>query len=234
MLRNVARLSLKRGIHTARPQNASVAANLTRHRLAMVLGGSVTAAAYFTWQLAAADNRIALDADPAPKKPATKVKKAAHPEPVFEAEPALDEPPSSHPVDAASAPEGTPGESGEGEGGGASQGAYDPVTGEINWDCPCLGGMAHGPCGEDFKAAFSCFIYSEAEPKGIDCVEKFKAMQDCFREHPEVYGEEILGDDEDEEVPAPAPDAEPVGAPIPAPAAASEIASTEAIPASTH
>ena len=25
---------------------------------------------------------------------------------------------------------------------------------EINWDCPCLGGMAHGPCGEEFKAAF--------------------------------------------------------------------------------
>lgn len=53
----------------------------------------------------------------------------------------------------------------------------------------CLGGMADGPCGEQFKAAFSCFVYSEAEPKGLDCVEKFQAMQDCFREHPEVYGE---------------------------------------------
>ena len=53
----------------------------------------------------------------------------------------------------------------------------------------CLGGMADGPCGEDFKAAFSCFIYSEAEPKGVDCVEKFKGMQDCFRLHPEIYGE---------------------------------------------
>lgn len=49
--------------------------------------------------------------------------------------------------------------------------------------------MATGPCGEEFKAAFSCFVYSEAEPKGIDCVEKFKGMQDCFREHPDVYGE---------------------------------------------
>jgi len=49
--------------------------------------------------------------------------------------------------------------------------------------------MADGPCGEQFKAAFSCFIYSEEEPKGVDCVEKFKHMQDCFREHPEVYGE---------------------------------------------
>jgi intermembrane space import and assembly protein 40 len=49
--------------------------------------------------------------------------------------------------------------------------------------------MASGPCGEDFKAAFSCFVYSEEEPKGMDCVEKFKGMQDCFRAHPEIYGE---------------------------------------------
>lgn len=52
--------------------------------------------------------------------------------------------------------------------------AFNPETGEINWDCPCLGGMAHGPCGEEFKAAFSCFVYSTEEPKGIDCIEKFK------------------------------------------------------------
>lgn len=52
--------------------------------------------------------------------------------------------------------------------------AFNPETGEINWDCPCLGGMAHGPCGEEFKAAFSCFVYSEEEPKGIDCIEKFQ------------------------------------------------------------
>lgn len=52
--------------------------------------------------------------------------------------------------------------------------AFNPETGEINWDCPCLGGMAHGPCGEEFKAAFSCFVYSEEEPKGMDCIEKFQ------------------------------------------------------------
>ena len=71
----------------------------------------------------------------------------------------------------------------------AKSGAFDPETGEINWDCPCLGGMAHGPCGPEFREAFSCFVYSEEEPKGIDCVEKFRGMQDCFREHPEVYAE---------------------------------------------
>jgi mitochondrial intermembrane space import and assembly protein 40 len=54
------------------------------------------------------------------------------------------------------------------------QGAFNPETGEINWDCPCLGGMAHGPCGENFRAAFSCFVYSKEEPKGVDCIDKFK------------------------------------------------------------
>jgi mitochondrial intermembrane space import and assembly protein 40 len=54
------------------------------------------------------------------------------------------------------------------------QGAFNPETGEINWDCPCLGGMAHGPCGEEFKAAFSCFVFSQEDPKGMDCIDKFK------------------------------------------------------------
>lgn len=86
------------------------------------------------------------------------------------------------------------GESGADEEGGQG-GAFNPVTGEINWDCPCLGGMAHGPCGEQFKAAFSCFVFSEEEPKGIDCVDKFKLMQNCFREHPDVYAEGPYFDD---------------------------------------
>ncbi|KAF9394879.1 Oxidoreductase [Podila verticillata] len=77
--------------------------------------------------------------------------------------------------------------------------AFNPETGEINWDCPCLGGMAQPPCGDAFKEAFSCFVYSTAEPKGVDCVEKFKAMQDCFRANPEVYADQLDEDDEDEE-----------------------------------
>lgn len=80
-------------------------------------------------------------------------------------------------------------EEGGGALGGGGSAAYNPETGEINWDCPCLGGMAHGPCGLQFREAFSCFVFSEDEPKGINCVTKFKAMQDCFREHPDVYGE---------------------------------------------
>ncbi|KAI9844178.1 MAG: Oxidoreductase [Sclerophora amabilis] len=80
-----------------------------------------------------------------------------------------------------------------------SEGAFNPETGEINWDCPCLGGMAHGPCGPEFRNAFSCFVYSTDEPKGMDCIDKFKGMQDCFRQHPDVYGTELDEDEENEE-----------------------------------
>ena len=58
--------------------------------------------------------------------------------------------------------------------------------------------MAHGPCGEEFRTAFSCFVFSKEEPKGMDCIEKFKGMQDCFRKHPDVYGDELDGDDDEE------------------------------------
>ncbi len=60
------------------------------------------------------------------------------------------------------------------------QGAFNPETGEINWDCPCLGGMAHGPCGPDFREAFSCFVYSKEEPKGMECIDKFKYVFECY------------------------------------------------------
>jgi len=56
----------------------------------------------------------------------------------------------------------------------SQEGAFNEETGEINWDCPCLGGMAHGPCGEQFRAAFGCFVYSKEDPKGMDCIPNFK------------------------------------------------------------
>ena len=76
------------------------------------------------------------------------------------------------------------------------EGAFNPETGEINWDCPCLGGMAHGPCGPQFREAFSCFVFSTEEPKGMDCIAKFEGMRGCFQEHPEVYKDELLDDEE--------------------------------------
>lgn len=93
--------------------------------------------------------------------------------------------------------EAAPGSPEELEEEASQQGAFNEETGEINWDCPCLGGMAHGPCGEQFRDAFSCFVYSKEEPKGVDCIDKFKNMQNCFREHPDIYGAEL--DDEETE-----------------------------------
>lgn len=47
--------------------------------------------------------------------------------------------------------------------------------------------MASGPCGTEFKEAFSCFHYSKEEVKGSDCMEQFMAMQECMQLYPELY-----------------------------------------------
>lgn len=81
------------------------------------------------------------------------------------------------------------------------------ADGSINWGCPCLGGMATGPCGPQFRDAFSCFHYSEAEPKGSDCYEKFAEMQGCMHHYPELYArdDDDLAAALDESAAAPAP-----------------------------
>lgn len=71
-------------------------------------------------------------------------------------------------------------------------------SGEINWNCPCLGGMATGPCGVDFREAFSCFHYSEAEPKGSDCYDAFSKMQECMVQYPDIYDRNRNGDDDED------------------------------------
>lgn len=71
-------------------------------------------------------------------------------------------------------------------------------NGDINWNCPCLGGMATGPCGVEFREAFSCFHYSEADPKGSDCYDAFSTMQSCFAKYPTVYNKSNTGDDDND------------------------------------
>ncbi|XP_062252625.1 mitochondrial intermembrane space import and assembly protein 40 [Platichthys flesus] len=63
-------------------------------------------------------------------------------------------------------------------------------SGDINWNCPCLGGMASGPCGSQFKEAFSCFHYSSEEVKGSECIDNFRNMQECMQKYPELYPQE--------------------------------------------
>lgn len=51
--------------------------------------------------------------------------------------------------------------------------------------CPCLGDLKEGPCGPVFVHAFGCFIRSEHEDKGMDCLPQFSAFQACLQKHPE-------------------------------------------------
>lgn len=169
------------------------------------VGASSAATALLTWNLMSEKNMVHLDS---PSKPLVapnstpKTPKPTSSPPGESASPQSEPSSSNEPPTEPAAPEAA---KGEGEGDAPQpQGAYNPETGEINWDCPCLGGMAHGPCGEQFKEAFSCFVFSEDEPKGINCVGAFKKMQDCFREHPEIYADEIMNDDDEEPAPAPA------------------------------
>ncbi|CAL8336181.1 unnamed protein product [Merluccius merluccius] len=67
-------------------------------------------------------------------------------------------------------------------------------NGDINWNCPCLGGMASGPCGSQFKEAFSCFHYSKEEVKGSECIDNFRGMQECMQRYPELYPQEEDGE----------------------------------------
>lgn len=59
--------------------------------------------------------------------------------------------------------------------------------------------MASGPCGSQFKEAFSCFHYSKEEVKGSECIDNFRNMQECMQRYPELYPQE-----EDKESSSPA------------------------------
>ncbi|KAF8558045.1 intermembrane space import and assembly protein 40 [Imleria badia] len=202
MFRQFARLPLRRGLHSQASSSSRPFARYTRS--AYALGASITLAGYLALSWSPNSRHISLDSEvvSTPKKQPTSLTPSRPSDapttpstPRSDAsEPATISPEGEQP---SPVPSETPIE-GEGAQGESSGGAFNPETGEINWDCPCLGGMAHGPCGQQFRDAFSCFVHSEADPKGIDCVEKFKAMQDCFREHPEVYADEIMDDDEEE------------------------------------
>ena len=49
--------------------------------------------------------------------------------------------------------------------------------------------MAVGPCGIEFREAFSCFHYSKSEVKGSECLEQFAKLQLCMKDFPELYEE---------------------------------------------
>lgn len=57
--------------------------------------------------------------------------------------------------------------------------------------------MVVGPCSVEFRESLSCFHKSTAEPKGSDCLEQFKEMNDCMSRYPGLYKK---SDDEDEKL----------------------------------
>jgi len=61
-------------------------------------------------------------------------------------------------------------------------------NGSINWDCPCLGGLAIGTCSLEFRRAFSCFHNSDAKAKGSECFSEFSKLTECFSKYPKLYG----------------------------------------------
>ncbi|XP_074109063.1 mitochondrial intermembrane space import and assembly protein 40-B-like [Cotesia typhae] len=70
-------------------------------------------------------------------------------------------------------------------------------NGEINWDCPCLDGMASGPCGSEFKESFLCMFNnnSDEEQENLECLTSFKNLFACMSEYPDFYREKGFSDD---------------------------------------
>jgi len=204
MFSRIARLPLRRCLHTGVSASNNSAKYFGR-TAKIIVGVSVFSTAYLTWRLRER-HHIALDSPSSHNDSPSSTSKSSliHSNPPSELTtssnslPNGEIPPSSKDSDTGAISGDTENEDEEDSSSEGSGGAFNPETGEINWDCPCLGGMAHGPCGPEFREAFSCFVFSEQEPKGIDCVEKFKNMQNCFKEHPEIYADEIMDDEEEQ------------------------------------
>lgn len=74
--------------------------------------------------------------------------------------------------------------------------------GQINWSCPCLGGLPYGPCGFEFRQFFECIHKLKDEDENgptsaqaQECFPKFALMKECFSKFPNLYP-----DDDDKEI----------------------------------
>jgi intermembrane space import and assembly protein 40 len=63
-------------------------------------------------------------------------------------------------------------------------------------ECPCVAELRDGPCGEAFTEAFVCFIKSQAEEKGSDCVSPFIALQKCVQANKDAFAKYDLDDND--------------------------------------
>lgn len=93
-------------------------------------------------------------------------------------------------------PKDTPSQQHQADERNVSQVGPDPVAEDgQEQECPCVTRLRHGVCGTQFSSAYDCYVASTAEEKGSDCVEFFKALQECAAEHP---GEFDLGGADEE------------------------------------
>lgn len=63
-------------------------------------------------------------------------------------------------------------------------------NGDINWNCPCLGGMAYGPCGHEFRQFFTCLHKNQGDDESMkaqECYPKFAVMKECMSQFPKLY-----------------------------------------------
>ncbi|KAJ0710677.1 putative mitochondrial intermembrane space import and assembly protein [Helianthus annuus] len=65
-------------------------------------------------------------------------------------------------------------------------------------ECPCIQNLRTGPCGSQFSEAFLCFMKSNAEEKGSDCVNPFVALQKCIQINPNAFPSDVLENEEAE------------------------------------
>mmetsp|Transcript_19992 Transcript_19992/g.27683 ORF Transcript_19992/g.27683 Transcript_19992/m.27683 type:complete len:104 (-) Transcript_19992:206-517(-) len=62
---------------------------------------------------------------------------------------------------------------------------YDKLVAEA-LACPCVTDIKEGACGQPFVESFSCFIRSQAEEKGSDCINVFQGLQECMANNAEA------------------------------------------------
>lgn len=63
--------------------------------------------------------------------------------------------------------------------------AIDKITGDINWNCHCMGNNTKGPCKHLFKSAFTCFVKNQTNPE--NCQLKINLMQECQNKFENFY-----------------------------------------------
>lgn len=66
--------------------------------------------------------------------------------------------------------------------------------GTPNFECPCLGNMPHGPCGQLFRKSFSCWAKYKDAPEDdprfyYECQPKFVEWGKCAEQYKKVYND---------------------------------------------